>query len=76
MQKKLTITIDDKIYEGLHKIIGRGHIGHFIEELVRPHIFNQDLNAAYKQMAQDEARESEALEWSEATIGDVSDEPR
>jgi len=76
MQKKLTITIDNKVYEGLHKIIGRGHIGHFIEELVRPRIFNQDLNAAYKQMAQDEARESEALEWSEATIGDVSDEPR
>jgi len=76
MQKKLTITIDDKIYEGLHRIVGRGHISRFIEELVRPHIFNHDLDAAYKQMAQDEARESEALEWSEATIGDVSDEPR
>jgi len=76
MQKKLTITIDDKIYEGLHRIVGRGHISRFIEELVRPHIFNHDLHEAYKQMAQDEARESEALEWSEATIGDVSDEPR
>jgi predicted CopG family antitoxin len=76
MQKKLTITIDDKVYEGLHKIVGRGHISHFIEELVRPHISNQDLHAAYEQMAQDEARESEAMEWSEATIGDVSDEPR
>jgi len=76
MQKKLTITIDDKVYQGLHRIVGRGHISRFIEELVRPHISNQDLHAAYKQMAQDEARESEALEWSEATIGDVSDEPR
>jgi len=36
----------------------------------------QELEAAYQQMAQDEARESEALEWSEGTIGDVSDEPR
>jgi predicted CopG family antitoxin len=76
MQKKLTITVDDKVYEGLHKIVGRGHISRFIEELVRPHIFNQDIDAAYKQMAQDEARESEALEWSEAMIGDVGDEPR
>ena len=76
MQKKLTITINEKVYEGLHKIIGRGHISQFIEELVRPHIFNQDLQAAYKQMARDEARESEALEWSEALIGDVSEEPR
>lgn len=76
MQKRLTLTVDEKVHEGLHKIVGRGHISQFIEELVRPHIFNQDLQAAYKQMAQDEARESEALEWSEAMIGDVSDEPR
>jgi predicted CopG family antitoxin len=76
MQKKLTITLDEKIYQGLHKIVGRGNISQFIERLVRPHILNQDLYEAYQQMAQDEARESEALEWSEAMIGDVSDEPR
>jgi hypothetical protein len=34
------------------------------------------LEFGYKQMAQDEEREAEALEWSEATIGDVADEPR
>jgi predicted CopG family antitoxin len=76
MQKKLTITIDEKVYKGLHKIVGRGHISKFIEELVRPHILDRDLVEAYKQMAQEESRESEALEWSEATIGDISDEPR
>ena len=32
------------------------------------------LHAAYKQMACDETRESEALEWAEATIGDSSNE--
>jgi hypothetical protein len=37
---------------------------------------NQELDAAYQQMAQDEAREAEALEWAEATVGDVSDEAR
>ena len=26
MQKKLTITIDEEVYEGLHRIIGRGRI--------------------------------------------------
>ena len=30
---------------------------------------------AYRQMAADEAREAEALEWAEAAIRDVSDEP-
>jgi len=34
------------------------------------------MEAAYREMAQDEAREQEALEWAEATIGDVADETR
>ena len=34
------------------------------------------LELGYQQMAQDEERETEALEWAEATIGDVADEPR
>jgi predicted CopG family antitoxin len=76
MQKKLTITIDEKVYEGLHRIIGQGRISQFIESLVRPHVIDQDLESAYMQMAQDEAREADALEWSESTIGDISDEPR
>lgn len=76
MQKSLTISVDERLYEGLYKKVVRGHISHFVEELVRPHVFSQDIQAAYKQMSQDESRESEALEWAEATIGDVSDEPR
>ena len=35
-----------------------------------------DLDASYREMAQDEARELEALDLAEATIGDVSDEAR
>jgi hypothetical protein len=35
-----------------------------------------DLDAGYRAMALDEAREIEALEQAEATIGDVSDEAR
>ena len=76
MQKKLTITIDEQVYEGLHKVIGRGRISRFVEDLVRPYVLFQDLEAAYQQMAQDEERELEALEWAEATVGDVADETR
>jgi hypothetical protein len=36
----------------------------------------QQLEAAYREMAADENREAEALEWSEAVIGDVADEAR
>ncbi|MFN8485033.1 MAG: addiction module antitoxin [Anaerolineae bacterium] len=71
MQKKLTITVDEDVYEGLHRVIGRRHISEFIESLVRPYVIGDDLAAGYRAMAEDEARETEALEWAEATIGDV-----
>ena len=76
MRKKLTITIDERVYEGLHKIIGRRRISHFIEDLVRPHVIDRELEAAYQEMGKDEKRESEALEWAESTIGDVADDAR
>lgn len=74
MQKKLTITIDEKIYEGLHATIGRGKISQFIESIVRPHVINTNLEDAYREMALDAKRENEALEFAEATIGDVANE--
>jgi len=76
MHRKLTITVDDKIYQGLHRVVGRRKISQFIEKLVRPHVVREDLEEAYREMAQDKAREAEALEWAEAMISDVEDEPR
>ena len=75
MQKKLTITVDEKIYEGLHAIIGRGNISRFIERLARPYLLPKELMASYRDMAADSAREQEAHEWSEGIIPD-SDETR
>ena len=76
MQKKLTITIDEQVYEGLYKIVGRRRISQFIESTVRPLVIQSDLTAAYREMAADENREAEALEWSEATLEDVVDAAR
>ena len=73
MQKKLTITIDEQVYEGLYAQVGQGKISQFIESLVRPHVLPRDLDAAYKQMAEDEAREAEALEWAEGTLLEVDE---
>ncbi|MBA3031336.1 MAG: addiction module antitoxin [Desulfobacteraceae bacterium] len=74
MQKKLTVTINEEVYNGLRSIIGPGKISRFIEELVRPHVLKKDMYAAYKEMAADQIRESEATEWAEGTIGDINDE--
>ena len=76
MQKKLTITVDEKVYEGLHRNIGKGKISKFIEGLVRPHVVGKDIEAAYEEMAGDFRRESGALEWAEGTLGDALDEER
>lgn len=76
MQKKLTITVNERLYERPHKVIGRGNISGFIESLLRPYLLSENLEDAYRRMAEDETRESEALEWSEGTTGDIADEPR
>ncbi len=74
MQKKLTITIDEEVYRGLYDIVGSRRISRFIEELIRPYVLSPDLDAAYEQMAQEENREEEAVEWVDALIGDVKNE--
>jgi hypothetical protein len=76
MQKKLTITLDERLYNGLHTVVGRRRISRFIESLVRPYVLDKELDAAYRQMAHEETREAEALAWAEATVGDVADETR
>jgi predicted CopG family antitoxin len=72
MQRKLTITVSEDVYQGLHRVVGPRRISRFIDQLARPHVVPADLNAAYQEMAADEAREREALEWSEALAEDVA----
>jgi predicted CopG family antitoxin len=74
MRKKLTLTIDKEVYEGLHKTLGPRKISKFIEELVRPHVVHPDLESAYAQMAKDKRREKEAIEWAEITFKDIAHE--
>jgi predicted CopG family antitoxin len=74
MQKKLTITVDEEVYEGLHKTIGPRKISNFIQELVRPHVVRPNLELAYADMAKDKKREKEAMEWAETTFKDITHE--
>ncbi len=65
-----------KVYEGLHRVIGRRNISRFLKDLARPHVISSDIEEAYRQMAADEGREAEAMEWTEGLIGDVVDDTR
>ena len=75
MQKKLTITVDAEVYEGLHAVVGRRRISRFMNDLARPLVVGQDLRAGYAAMAADEGREAEADAWSEGLLADVAEEP-
>jgi predicted CopG family antitoxin len=76
MSKKLTITVDDEVYEGLHSVIGRRRISRFLNDLARPHVAQRDMAEGYKAMAADEQRESEAMDWVEGLTGDIAHDPR
>ena len=76
MQKKLTITLDEEVYAGLHKTIGRRKISKFVEKLVRRHVVRPNLEVEYSQMAKDKKREAEALDWAETTFKDIAHEKR
>lgn len=76
MHKKMTITLDEAVYEGLYRTVGKRKMSQFIEDLLRPHVMDSNLDAGYAAMAADSEREAEALTWSNALAGDMIDEAR
>jgi len=76
MHKRMTITLDEVVYEGLYRTVGKRRMSQFIEDLLRPHVVDTSLDAGYQAMAADLARESEALEWCNALAGDMADAAR
>ncbi len=76
MHKRMTITLDEAVYDGLFRMVGRRHMSHYIEDLLRPHVTEAQLREGYQAMAADPDREAEALEWCNGLAGDVGDEAR
>jgi hypothetical protein len=76
MHKKMTISLDEAVYEGLYRTIGRRRMSQFIEDLLRPHVLDSSLDAGYQEMAADRERENEAKEWCDALAKDMINETR
>lgn len=76
MHKRMTITLDEAVYEGLYRTVGKRRISQFIENLVRPHVLDTTLDDGYRAMAADKDREAEAEEWCNALAGDMANEAR
>lgn len=76
MHKRMTITLDEEVYEGLYRRVGKRRMSQFIEDLLRPHVVDSSLDEGYRAMAADQQRETEALEWCNALAGDMADATR
>lgn len=76
MVKKLTITVDEDVYEGLRSKVGPRRISRFLNDLARPLVTEDALLEGYRAMAGDGVREKEALEWVEGVIGDATCDDR
>ena len=76
MHKRMTITLDEAVYDGLYRTIGKRQMSQFIEDLLRPHVLDTALDEGYRAMVADTARETEAGEWANALAKDMVNEAR
>ena len=76
MHKRMTITLNEAVYEGLYRRVGKRRMSQFIEDLLRPHVMDTALDDSYRAMATDTQREIEAMEWCDALAGDMADAAR
>ena len=72
MHRRMTITLDEAVYDGLYRTVGKRRMSQFIEDLVRPHVSGAVLDAGYAEMAADGVREAEAAEWINALASDLA----
>lgn len=76
MHKRMTITLDEAVYEGLYRRVGKRRMSQFIEDVLRPHVLEMSLDDGYRAMAADKTRECEAMEWCNALAADLADAAR
>jgi hypothetical protein len=76
MHKRMTITLDEPVYDGLCRVVSQRHRSQYIEDLLRPRVISNALDDGYRAMASDKSREAEAIEWCNALAGDMSNESR
>lgn len=76
MHKRMTVTLDEAVYDGLYRTVGKRRMSQFIEDLIKPHVLDTVLDDGYRAMAADSEREADAQEWINGLIADPADEAR
>jgi hypothetical protein len=75
--RKLTITVSDAVYEGLHRRIGARRISSFIDRLARPYVEDAAAEALYREAEQDPDRAETLSDWDDLPVDEAlpADEP-
>lgn len=76
MHKRMTITLDEAVYDGLYRTIPKRKMSQFIEDLLRPLVLDTSLDSGYRAMAADTEREKLASEWANALGAELADEAK
>lgn len=72
--KKLTITVSDEVYEGLHRRIGARRISSFIDRLARPYIDDAAAEALYREAQSDPDRDEVIADWDDLPADEALEE--
>jgi hypothetical protein len=72
MHKRMTITLDEAVYYGLHRTVAKRKMSQFIEDLLKPLVLDSSLDGGYHAMAADKQREMQAAEWCDALSRDIA----
>jgi hypothetical protein len=72
--KKLTVTVSDEVYEGLHRRIGARRISSFIDRLARPYVDDAAAEALYQEAANDPDRNETLADWDELPADEALDD--
>ncbi|WP_238787329.1 hypothetical protein [Thiospirillum jenense] len=74
----MTITLDETVYDALHRTMSEQQMRQFIKELIRAHVFTNTLDTGYQAMAADNEREA-AIAFSvmgmQQALRGMEDEP-
>ncbi len=74
--RKLTITVSDEVYEGLHRRIGARRISSFLDRLARPYIEDSAAEALYREAESDPDRVEVLADWDALPADEALDAPK
>ena len=80
MANRVTISLEQHVYDELCRAAGPLEVSDFIESLLKPretrYSEKWDIEEGYRRMAADAEREAEAVEWMEGTAEAILDAER